>query len=129
MSSEREGERLFTVEEANAQLEQLRISLDRIREARQVVLRSGERVRETAPSDGGGMEGETYWNALRTLREEMEGLAADGIVLRDAESGLVDFPAEREGRVIQLCWRLGEERVAFWHEVDAGFGNRKPLEP
>ncbi|HZA27925.1 MAG TPA: DUF2203 domain-containing protein [Actinomycetota bacterium] len=129
MSSEREGERLFTVEEANAQLERLRISLDRIREARQVVLRSGERVRETAPSDGGGMEGETYWNALRTLREEMEGLAADGIVLRDAESGLVDFPAEREGRVIQLCWRLGEERVAFWHEVDAGFGNRKPLEP
>lgn len=124
-----ENERLFTVEEANAALERLRISLDRIREARQVVLRSGERVRESAAGDGGGKEGETYWNSLRTLRVEMEGLATDGIVLRDAESGLIDFPAEREGRVIQLCWRLGEERVAFWHEVDAGFGNRKPLEP
>jgi hypothetical protein len=129
MSSQREGERLFTVEEANAALERLRIALDRIRDARQVVLRSGERVRETAPSDGGGSEGEAYWHALRTLRVELEGLAADGIVLRDADSGLVDFPAEREGRVIQLCWRLGEERVAFWHEVDAGIGNRKPLEP
>jgi hypothetical protein len=128
MSPETEGERLFTVEEANAALGRLRVSIDRIREARQVVLRAGERVRETAPSDGGGSEGEEYWNALRTLRVELEGLAADGIVLRDAESGLVDFPAEREGRVIQLCWRLGEERVAFWHEVDAGFGNRKPLE-
>jgi hypothetical protein len=129
MSTENQGERLFTVEEANAALEKLRIALDRIREARQVVLRSGERVRETAPGDGGGSEGEAYWHALRTLRVEVEGLAADGIVLRDADSGLVDFPAERDGRVIQLCWRLGEERVAFWHEVDAGFGNRKPLEP
>jgi hypothetical protein len=127
--SESEGERLFTVEEANATLERLRVSLDRIREARQVVLRSGERVRGSAAGNGGGKEGEAYWNALRTLRVEMEGLAADGIVLRDAESGLVDFPAEREGRVIQLCWRLGEKRVAYWHEIDAGFGNRKPLEP
>jgi hypothetical protein len=124
-----EGERLFTVEEANAALERLGTSLDRIRQARQVILRSGERVRETATNDGGGREGEVYWNALRTLRLELEALAAEGIVLRDAESGLVDFPAEREGRVIQLCWKQGEERVAFWHEVDAGFGNRKPLEP
>lgn len=129
MSPENEGERLFTVEEANAALGGLRVSLDRIREARQIVLRSGERVRESAAGDGGGREGEAHWNALRTLRTEMEGLAADGIVLRDAESGLVDFPAEREGRIVQLCWRLGEDRVAFWHEVDAGFGNRKPLEP
>jgi hypothetical protein len=129
MSTESPGERLFTVEEANAALEKLRIALDRIREARQIVLRSGERVRQTAPSDGGGSEGEAYWHALRILRVELEGLAADGIVLRDADTGLVDFPAERDGRVIQLCWRLGEERVAFWHEVDAGFGNRKPLEP
>lgn len=129
LEGEGEAERFFTVEEANASLGRLRTSLERIREARQVVLGSGERVRETAPGDGGGTEGEAYWNALRTMREELEGLAADGIVLRDAESGLVDFPAEREGRVIQLCWRLGEERVAFWHEVDAGFGNRKPLEP
>ena len=80
MPPESEGERLFTVEEANAALERLRISLDRIREARQVVLRSGERVRESAAGDGGGREGEAYWNALRTLRVEMEGLAADGIV-------------------------------------------------
>jgi hypothetical protein len=129
MSPETEGERLFTVEQANAQLDRLRISLERIREARQVILRSGERVKESAAGDGGGAEGEAYWHALRTLRVETEGLATDGIVLRDAESGLVDFPAEREGRVVQLCWRLGEERVAFWHDVDAGFGNRKPLEP
>lgn len=129
MTSEGEGERLFTVEQANAELERLRIVLERIREARQVVLGAGERIKETATGDGGGAEGEAYWHALRTLRVELEGLAADGIVLRDAESGLVDFPSEREGRVIQLCWRLGEERVAHWHEVDAGFGNRKPLEP
>ncbi len=124
-----EEERFYTVEEANAALGRLRESLDRIREAHQVLLRSGERVRESAPSNGGGGEGEAHWGALRILRKELERLAADGIVLRDAESGLIDFPAKREGRVIQLCWRRGETRVAYWHEIDAGFGNRKPLEP
>jgi hypothetical protein len=124
-----EGEHFYTVEEANAALDRLRDSLDRIREARQVLLRSGERIRESASSNGGGGEGEAYWAALRTLRQELEGLAADGIVLRDAESGLIDFPARREGKMIQLCWRRGETRVAYWHEIDAGFGNRKPLEP
>jgi hypothetical protein len=129
MPSGPEGERFYTVEEANAALDRLRESLERIREARQALLRSGERVRKSAPSNGGAGEGDAYWGALRTLREELERLAADGIVLRDAESGLIDFPARREGRVIQLCWRLGEARVAHWHEIDAGFGNRKPLEP
>lgn len=120
-------ERYFTVEEANAALEGLRRSVERIREARKVVLDSGRRVHEASAGNGGGAEGAAYWDALRVLRTEVEGLAREGIVLRDAESGLVDFPSRREGRVVQLCWRLGEERVAHWHEVDAGFGNRKPL--
>jgi hypothetical protein len=120
-------ERLFTVEEANAALPDVRRALTRLREARETVLHGAERVREGAPANGGGQEGSAYWEALRTLRHEVEALAARGIILRDAESGLVDFPARREGRVVQLCWQLGEDRVGHWHEVDAGFPNRKPL--
>jgi hypothetical protein len=127
MSTPEESGRLYTVKEANAALARLRDSLTRIREARREVLRSGRRVGARAGADGGGPEGAAYLEALSILREEVERLAADDIILRDAESGLVDFPSLREGRLIQLCWRLGEDEVAHWHEVDAGFQARKPL--
>jgi hypothetical protein len=127
MSSADEESRLYTVEEANAALARLRDSLARIREARREVLRSGKRVGARAAANGGGPEGAVYLEAVSILREEVEGLAEDDIILRDAESGLVDFPSLREGRVVQLCWRLGEDRVEHWHEVDAGFQARKPL--
>lgn len=121
------SERVYTVEEANAALERVRGSVERVREARRVVLTAGEVVQEAAPTNGGGKEGSAYWEALRTLRQEVEGLSADGIILRDAEAGLIDFPSRREGRTVYLCWRLGEDAVGHWHEVDAGFTGRKPL--
>lgn len=121
------GERHYTVEEANARLDHLREVLPRIREARRVLLASGERVRGSAGRNGGGREGAAYWTAVRTLRDEVEALGSEGIVLRDAESGLVDFPSRREGREVFLCWRLGEPAVAHWHDVDAGFVGRQPL--
>lgn len=121
------GERRFTVDEANAMLEDLRPRLVRLREARQVILRSGERVRQGAPTNGGGREGSEYWEAVRVVRTEAEHLSTEGIVLRDAEAGLIDFPAERDGRPVLLCWRLGEDRVGWWHPPDTGFTGRRPL--
>jgi hypothetical protein len=50
-----------------------------------------------------------------------------GITLRDIESGLIDFPALVDGRQVWLCWRLGEDDVAWWHDLDSGFGGRRPL--
>lgn len=75
---------------------------------------------------------------LRRLRLRMRGIvdqmAADvawlderGIVLRDISTGLLDFPALAAGRQVWLCWRLGEERVAFWHGMEEGFAGRRPL--
>ncbi|MGH2739455.1 MAG: DUF2203 domain-containing protein [Actinomycetota bacterium] len=127
MSRPEPPERFFTVEEANRSLDRLRTAIEHIQEARQIVLRTGERVHEAAPADGGGKEGAEYWTALRDLRQELEGLAGEGVILRDPESGLVDFPSRREGRTVYLCWRLDEDIVGHWHEVDAGFGGRKPL--
>ena len=49
------------------------------------------------------------------------------IVLRDPESGLLDFPSRREGRLVYLCWRLEEDRVGFWHGPDSGFSGRRPI--
>ena len=118
----------YTPERANHLLPELTESLLRIREARQVVLSGGERIREVASLDGGGAQGKEYWEALAVLRREVEALNAKGIVLRDPESGLVDFPAKRDGREVFLCWRLGEDRVAFWHGPESGFAGRRPLE-
>jgi hypothetical protein len=121
------AEREYSVEEANSLLPALSRSLELIKEARQVVLRGGERIRRSAPADGGGQQGKEYWEALATLRREVEALAEQGIVLRDAETGLLDFPARREGEAIFLCWRLGEDRVGYWHGPDSGFTGRRPL--
>ena len=49
-------------------------------------------------------------------------------MLKDLDEGLVDFPAMLDGHEIYLCWKLGEERIGYWHGVDEGFAGRKPLE-
>lgn len=121
-------ERRYTVDEADAMLPELRERLERIRAARQVILREAELVREKVVADGGGANASRgYWEASSTLRAELERLAAEEILLRDPETGLVDFPAEREGERVYLCWRLGEERVGHWHALDTGFSGRRPL--
>jgi len=122
------GERVYTVEEANATLEDLRSRLARIREAREVVIRTSELVKDRVATDGGGVAGSpAYFDAARALRAELERLAADEIVLRDPSTGLVDFLGEVEGRRVWLCWRADEDRVAHFHELDAGFASRRPL--
>jgi hypothetical protein len=123
-----EPERYYTVEEANALTGRLRQVLVRIRQARDVIVGSAERIKEGAVADGGGQEGSAVWDAARTLRRDVEALSAASIVLRDADTGLFDFPSLREGRLVYLCWKPDEEdRVGFWHEVDTGFPGRKPL--
>jgi hypothetical protein len=48
-------------------------------------------------------------------------------VLRDLDRGLIDFPAQRDGREVYLCWEEGEDEVGYWHDLDSGYGGRKPL--
>jgi hypothetical protein len=120
-------ERRFTLEEAEAALTDLRPRLERLRDARRLVLSAGERIRKRASRNGGGAEGSAYWEAIRTLRAETEYLAEAGIMLRDAETGLVDFPSERDGETILLCWRLDEDHIGWWHRPETGFPGRQPL--
>jgi hypothetical protein len=120
-------ERTFTAEQANAALEDLRPRLELIRTARRVVIDHGELVRERVAGDGGGSEGSAYYDAILTLRREVEYLAAVGILLRDPEVGLVDFPTEVDGVRGFLCWRPDEDRVEYWHPPESGFRGRRPL--
>jgi hypothetical protein len=122
-----EEARLFTVEEADALLPELREALGRIREARQVVLRGAEHLARTAPLNGGATPTPEYWEASRTLRRDVERITGMGIVLRDAEAGLLDFPADRDGQLVFLCWRVDEPAVGWWHTPEGGFASRRPL--
>jgi hypothetical protein len=69
--------------------------------------------------------------ALRGAQEDLvaavEALREMGVQLKDARTGLVDFLSYRDGELVELCWRLGEDRVAHWHRIGEGFGGRKPV--
>ncbi len=122
------SERVFTPAEADALLPELGEGLARIRDARRRLIASARVVRERVAADPGGVAGDPgHFEAAAVLARELERLTELGVVLRDPEAGLVDFPGEVDGRRVWLCWRLGEERVAHYHELDAGFAGRRPL--
>ena len=72
--------------------------------------------------------GHAYAQALTELTTTIGELEALGVQLKDFERGLVDFPSLRDGRVVLLCWQMGEgDELEWWHDVDAGFAGRTPL--
>jgi len=128
--------RFFTVEEANLELPRLRQWLPRLQARRRrldVVQRKLGELTLKAAANGNLLEEEVHatQREAKRLTEEFDKLIAKindlGCEIKDIEQGLVDFPGLREGREVYLCWRLGEPEVAFWHELDAGFGGRQPL--
>ena len=124
--------KLFTVEEANALLPTVRQIVGRIQRGYARVAGAQEAARQAAAGaalGGGGMEGGArYVAALTTLAEAVGQLEALGVQLKDYERGLIDFPAMREGRVVLLCWQMGEgAEIGWWHDVEAGFAGRQPL--
>jgi hypothetical protein len=124
--------KLFTVEEANALLPSVRLILRKIQRSRRRLSAYRDEAKlaaEGAEQGGGGMEGgELYAQILTNFTEELAELDAIGVQLKDFDRGLVDFPSLREGRVVLLCWQLGEgDELEWWHDMDAGFGGRTPL--
>ena len=133
MSEEGTGlvhERHFTREEANALLPQLTAMLDRLREAKDELTdaEAHEALSEAAPGNGGGEEGKQVGVAFLEVRRLLETIEQSGIVLRDIDRGLVDFPAVLDGREVYLCWELGEDEVGYWHDLETGYGGREPLD-
>ena len=118
---------VFDHQRAEATLPMLRELLPRLRRSRRALIESSARIADAVQADGGGVAGSDWFDVQRSLRADLTLLADQGILLRDPEMGLVDFPAEREGERVFLCWKLGEERIAWFHEERAGLSNRKPL--
>lgn len=83
---------------------------------------------EAGPTNGGGPEGRLVGEAFLEVRRLLGALSDAGIVLRDIDRGLLDFPALLDGREVYLCWELGEEEITHWHDLESGFSGRQPLD-
>jgi hypothetical protein len=128
---------LFTLAEAEALLSNVRDELLAMQERK----RELDALREELTNAVQGAAGNghvKHEDALAKKRLRAEALVEEindrlaringwGVELKGIDEGLVDFPSEREGRVVYLCWRLGEDRIGWWHEVEAGFAGRQPL--
>jgi hypothetical protein len=124
--------KIFTVQEANALLPDVRKIVGKIQRAHRKIARYSEdakKAAEAAERGGGGFtDGVAYAFVLTELTVQISELEALGVQLKDFERGLVDFPSLRDGRVVLLCWQLGEgDELEWWHDVDAGFAGRTPL--
>jgi hypothetical protein len=123
--------RLFTLEEANGLLPEVRRIFQRIDEATAILQRlepEVKRASEHAAEGGGGtVYGVQYADALTNFLMSIQEILGHGIEIKDFERGLCDFPHERDGKVVYLCWQRGEESIEWWHDTDAGFAGRQPL--
>jgi len=124
--------KIFTIQEANALLPNVQVIAGKIQRAHRKLSRFRDEARkaaEAAERGGGGMaDGGAYAIVLTELTTEISELERLGVQLKDFERGLVDFPSLRDGRVVLLCWQLGEgDELEWWHDVDAGFAGRTPL--
>lgn len=117
----------FTVEEANGLLPILSRQLAALRDAHATMEALQERVTDSVPTNGGGRAHREFADASARAAVIVRKLDELGIVVRDPATGLIDFPSERDGHEVFLCWRLGEPSVAWWHPTDSGFAGRQPL--
>ena len=133
------AERHFTPEEANALLDQVRPvaeSLVAHRRAFTVAAARRARLTQRISGNGGDFDPQEPSELDEQLQREAEAVAgaveelqALGVLVKDLDRGLVDFPALRDGEEVLLCWQVGEREIAYWHGLEEGFAGRKPLDP
>ena len=123
--------KLFTVDEANRSIPEMREKLKRLQSLYAQIgsMREDAKAAAAASEFGGGMEGGSgYVRLLYKVGKITTEIHEAGVQLKDYERGLIDFPSMRDDRIVLLCWQLGEgEEIEWWHETDAGFAGRQPL--
>jgi hypothetical protein len=122
-------DRHYTLDEARAELAWVSRQLAAMREARDRLTdaQAHEALSEHSPTNGGGKPGRQVGEAFLALQAGANAFDDRGIVLRDLDRGLIDFPAIRDDREVYLCWIDGEPDIGFWHDLDAGYAGRQPL--
>ena len=117
----------YSVEESNALLPYLAPTLVELRDVYEEAARIRSAMARSAAGNGWSEKREKWSRKLARVAELVARLQEWEVILRDVDTGLVDFISERDGRTILLCWKLGEEEVSHWHSPEDGFGGRRPL--
>jgi hypothetical protein len=124
-------ERIFTLAEASQLIPQLRTLLGEAGEEWAEMRRINpeiQKVRDKVPLDGFTPHGVKYVEAASHLLYLLHQVKDLGVHIKDIDKGLCDFPYLRHGRVVYLCWHLGEEAIGYWHDIETGFAGREPLD-
>jgi len=130
--------RFFDIDAANEALIEVAPLLATLSDQRAELIRLRDRALAAHSAAAGGGSAADDREETQRIRLRMQGIIDQmaaavaridglGITLRDIERGLIDFPALSAGRQVWLCWQLGESDVAFWHDLETGFGSRRPL--
>jgi len=133
--AQREGgqnlEKVFTLSEANRLIPQLEEHLNAVKLGKAVLIRTKNEVKKAsakAQFGGGSFAGPPYITALEQISENLQVVQEMGVLVKDVDLGLCDFPYLLDGRIVYLCWKLGESEIRWWHEVSSGYRDRQPLE-
>ena len=129
--------KVYTVAQANRVLPVVATAIRRLRADFPEILRIQDRLSVLALLGGEG-EASPEHREFVAVREELEALVVRynerleqlqriGCIVKDLNLGLVDFYARKGARLVLLCWKLGEKRIQFWHELEAGFAGRRPI--
>lgn len=124
-------ERVFTLAEANELLPQLNQRFAAVRRAKTVIASTREEVGRAsaqAAAGGGSSVGALYIRALHEISGSLQAVHELGVVIKDVDLGLCDFPYRLEGRIVYLCWKFGEDEIRWWHEISSGYRDRQPLD-
>ncbi len=129
--------RHFTPDEANAALEHVRPLVEQLvaqRAEHIAALERQEELERKIRGNGGGIPPAQLAEATgevdavaRRLAKLVDEINEHGAEVKDIDTGLIDFPALRNGETVLLCWRLGEDEIGFWHGTDDGVAGRRPL--
>jgi hypothetical protein len=122
--------RYFTLDEARAILPEVMNLMEQVQEARREILRLRPDVwpaLRNAASNGGNAQAGEMLEHFYKLEAGVKGIMNLGVLVKDIDSGLLDFLSIRRGREVFLCWQYGEDQLRFWHELNAGYVGRKPI--
>ncbi|MCA9472584.1 MAG: DUF2203 domain-containing protein [Nitrospirales bacterium] len=125
-----ENERIFTLEEANSLIPQLEQLWGRIKEGKIILVETREEIQKAsahAHLGGGSLVGPQYIQALKDINESLHTIHELGVIVKDVDIGLCDFPYLLDGKIVYLCWKIGEEKISWWHETTSGYAGRQVL--
>jgi len=123
-------EKHFSVDEANELLPYVASVFEKIHSIREELTERKdelEKLHESAPGNGGGGKTVDFVIKSEAVGRLLADLEEKGILVKDIDIGLIDFPHMREEREVFLCWKLGEKSIAFWHDINTGYQGRQAL--